>query len=218
MESVKVGILGAGFIADVHADSLSQAPGCEVVAVASPNLHRVVDFAKRHDIPRALTNYRDLLKIEEIDVVSLAIPNDLHAAVAIEAAAAGKHVIVEKPLATTLEDADAMIAACEEAGVQRPHSSVVPIGRDERARVVGDAIHSGALTCRLPAQHCPRSGQPIGDLIRGERAVLTFPLGDALTAGIETEAVGSGLGDPRADRGAFGRGGLVDGVGEVRGK
>ncbi len=118
MESVKVGIVGAGFIADVHADALSQAPGCEVVAVASPNLHRVVDFAKRHDIPRAMTNYRDLLKIEEIDVVSLAIPNDLHAAVAIEAAAAGKHIIVEKPLATTLDDADAMIAACEEAGVQ----------------------------------------------------------------------------------------------------
>ncbi len=102
MESVKVGIVGAGFIADVHADAFAQTPGCEVVAVASPNLHRVVDFAKRHDIPRALTNYRDLLKIEEIDVVSLAIPNDLHAEVTIDAAAAGKHVIVEKPLATTL--------------------------------------------------------------------------------------------------------------------
>lgn len=86
MDTIKAGIVGSGFIADVHADALAQVPGCEVVVVAAPNLHRVVDFAKRHDIPRALTNYRDLLKMEEIDVVSLALPNDLHAEVAIAAA------------------------------------------------------------------------------------------------------------------------------------
>jgi predicted dehydrogenase len=118
MENVRAGIIGSGFIADIHAAALAQAPGCEVVAVAAPNLHRVVDFAKRHDIPRALTNYRDLLKIDELDVVSLAIPNDLHAEVTLAAAEAGKHVICEKPLATSLDDADAMIAACEAAGVQ----------------------------------------------------------------------------------------------------
>ena len=59
-----------------------------------------------------------LLKLDEVDVVSLALPNDLHAEVAIAAAEAGKHVICEKPLATTLDDADAMIAACDEADVQ----------------------------------------------------------------------------------------------------
>ena len=68
--------------------------------------------------PRALTNYREMLKIDEIDVISIALPNDLHAEVTIAAAVAGKHVICEKPLATTLEEADAMIAACAEAGVQ----------------------------------------------------------------------------------------------------
>ncbi|MEZ4530427.1 MAG: Gfo/Idh/MocA family oxidoreductase [Thermomicrobiales bacterium] len=118
MEKVKVGIVGSRFVADIHAESFARVPNCEVVAVASPNLHHAVDFAKRHDIPRALTNFRELLKIDEIDVISLALPNDLHAEVTIAAAEAGKHVICEKPLATTLQEADAMIAACETAGVQ----------------------------------------------------------------------------------------------------
>lgn len=143
MDTIKAGIVGSGFIADVHADALAQVPGCEVVAVAAPNLHRVVDFAKRHDIPRALTNYRDLLKMEEIDVVSLALPNDLHAEVAIAAAEAGKHVICEKPLATTLEAADAMIAACDEAGVQLMYAEPLCFApKYARAR---ELAQSGAL-------------------------------------------------------------------------
>jgi myo-inositol 2-dehydrogenase/D-chiro-inositol 1-dehydrogenase len=118
VDRVKVGIVGSRFIADIHAESFARVPNCEVIAVASPNLHHAVDFAKRHDIPRAMTNYRELLKIEEIDVISIALPNDLHADVTIAAAEAGKHVICEKPLATTLEEAEAMIAACDKAGVQ----------------------------------------------------------------------------------------------------
>lgn len=118
MDKVKVGIVGSRFIADIHAESFARVPNCEVVAAASPNLHHVVDFAKRHDIPRALTNYREMLKMEEIDVISIALPNDLHAEVTIAAAEAGKHVICEKPLAKTLDEADAMIEACANAGVQ----------------------------------------------------------------------------------------------------
>ena len=118
MEKVRVGIVGSGFIADLHARALAQVANCELVAVAAPNLHRVVDFAKRHEIPRALTNYRDLLKIDELDLVSLAVPNDFHSSITIDIAAAGKHVICAPPLAASLEDADAMIAACNDAGVQ----------------------------------------------------------------------------------------------------
>lgn len=118
MDRVKVGIVGSGFAAGMHAESFARIPNCEMLAVASPNLHHAVDFAKRHDIPRAMTNFRELLKLEEIDVISVAVPNDLHAEVTIAAAEAGKHVICETPLATSIEEADAMIAACGEAGVQ----------------------------------------------------------------------------------------------------
>lgn len=143
MDKVRVGIVGSGFVADLHARALAQVPNCDIVAVAAPNLHRVVDFARRHDIPRALTNYRDLLKIDEIDLVSLAIPNDLHASVAIDAASAGKHIICEKPLAVTLEDADAMISACQDSGVQLMYAEPYCFApRYVRAR---DLAQNGAL-------------------------------------------------------------------------
>lgn len=143
MDRIKVGIVGSRFIADVHAEAFRRVPNCEVIAVASPNLHHAVDFAKRHEIPRALTNYRELLKIEEIEVVSIALPNDLHAEVTIAAAKAGKHVICEKPLATTLDEADAMIAACDAAGVQLMYAEQLCFApKYVRAR---ELVASGAL-------------------------------------------------------------------------
>ena len=106
----------------------------------------------------------------------------------------------------------------EEAGVQRPHPSVVAISSDQRTRVIGDAVHSGALACQLTAQHRSSAGEPIGDLIRSEGTVLALPLSDTLAAGIDPQAMGGGLRDPRAHGGAFRGGGLVDGVGEVGGE
>jgi predicted dehydrogenase len=106
-------------------------------------LHHAVDFAKRHDVPRALTNYREMLKLDELDVVSIALPNDLHAEVTIAAAEAGKHVICEKPLATTLEEADAMIAACVGAGVQLMYAEELCFApKYVRAK---ELVNSGAL-------------------------------------------------------------------------
>lgn len=161
MERVKVGIIGSRAAASVHAESFARVPNCEVVAVASPNLHHVVDFAKQHDIPRALTNFRELLKIDELDLVSIALPTDLHADVAIAAAEAGKHVICETPLATSLADAAAMIAACDESGVQLMYAeSLCFAPKYVRAR---ELVNSGALgdvfLVKHQAEHAgPRSG------------------------------------------------------------
>jgi predicted dehydrogenase len=115
---VRVGLIGSQFISSIHAESLARVPNAEVVAVASPTREHVEAFARRHGIPRALTSYADLLNIGEIDVVVLGLPNDLHKQACVDAASAGKHVICEKPLCVTLEDADTMIAACKGAGVQ----------------------------------------------------------------------------------------------------
>ena len=105
----------------------------------------------------------------------------------------------------------------EEAGVKCPHSSVVMVGGDQRASVVGDAVHSGALARWLTAEHRPRSGEPFGELVGGEGAVPAFPFGDTFAAGIDPEAVCGSVRDPRADRGAFRCSGEVDGVGELGG-
>jgi predicted dehydrogenase len=117
MSKVKVGLLGSGFIADIHADAYKFVPDAEVVAVASPTPGKARKFAEEKGIPKAFEDYRDVLALEEVDVVDLCFPNDLHCQVAVDAASAGKHVICEKPLCKTLEEADRMIEACQKAGV-----------------------------------------------------------------------------------------------------
>jgi predicted dehydrogenase len=115
---IGVGIIGSGFIAEIHAEAFRRVPEARVAAAASPTEAHVRGFAERHGIPHALTDYRRLLELPEVDVVSLCLPNDLHCEAAEAAAAAGKHVVCEKPLCVTLAEADRMIAACHEAGVK----------------------------------------------------------------------------------------------------
>ncbi len=113
--TIRVGIVGAGFVANLHAEALGFVADAEVVTVASPNNARA--FAQKRSIPNAFADYRELLKLPELDAITIACPNDLHAQIAIDAAAAGKHVICEKPLAMNLAECDAMIEACRKAGV-----------------------------------------------------------------------------------------------------
>lgn len=103
------------------------------------------------------------------------------------------------------------------ARMKCPHPSVVAISSDQRSGVVGDPVHQALLRegCRR-SMALARAGPSA--ISSREGAVLAFPHGDTLAAGIETEAMGGGVGDPRADRRAFGGGGLVDGIGQVGGK
>lgn len=115
---VKVGIIGSRFEAEIHAESFRIMPEeAEVVAVASPTPGNAAAFAKRFDIPRVFTDYREMLREPDIEMVTIAGPNHLHAQMTIDIAEAGKHVVCEKPLCLTLEDADRMIDVCESRGV-----------------------------------------------------------------------------------------------------
>jgi predicted dehydrogenase len=118
MKTIQVGLLGSGFISAIHADALRRTPGVEVVAVASPNEQHVREFARHNDIGVWTTNYQRLLERDEIDLVVLGLPNDLHCEATLAAAAAGKHVVVEKPMACNLAQCDQMIEACHRAGVK----------------------------------------------------------------------------------------------------
>jgi predicted dehydrogenase len=118
MSSVKIGILGSRFQADCVAAAAKAVPEeGEVVAVASPTAGHAAAFAKRHGIARSYTDHRQLLRDSDVELVWIATPNRLHAQITIDAAKAGKHVVCEKPLCLTLEEADAMIDACRAAGV-----------------------------------------------------------------------------------------------------
>jgi len=115
---VKVGIIGSGFEADIHAASFRILPDeAEVVAVASPTPGKAERFARERGIPRFFTDYRAMLAEPDIEMVTVAAPNALHAPMTIDAAEAGKHVVCEKPLCLTLEEADRMIDACRRRGV-----------------------------------------------------------------------------------------------------
>lgn len=118
MDQVGVGIIGAGFVAGLHAEALARVASAQLVGVASPTAGRAAEFAQRHHVPKAYTDYRALLERPDIQMVTLALPNDLHLQATLDAAAAGKHVVCEKPLALNLAEADRMIAACRDAGVK----------------------------------------------------------------------------------------------------
>jgi myo-inositol 2-dehydrogenase/D-chiro-inositol 1-dehydrogenase len=115
---VGIGIVGSRFQADCIAASVRAMPEeMEVVAVASPTKGNAEAFAKRHAIPKFYADYRKMLGDPAVELVSITAPNRLHAQITLDAAKAGKHVVCEKPLCITLEEADAMIDACRKAGV-----------------------------------------------------------------------------------------------------
>ena len=115
---VKVGIIGSQFEADIHAASFQLMPEeAEVVAVASPSPGNAAALAGKYSIPRVFLDYREMLKEADIELVTIAAPNALHCQMTCDIAKAGKHVVCEKPLAMTLDEADEMIDVCRSAGV-----------------------------------------------------------------------------------------------------
>jgi myo-inositol 2-dehydrogenase / D-chiro-inositol 1-dehydrogenase len=118
MPRVKIGIVGSRFQAECIAASVKAMPEeAEVVAVASPTPGNAEAFARKHGIPSFYADYREMLRDPQIEMISISAPNYLHARITIDAARAGKHVVCEKPLCVTLEEADAMIDTCNSAGV-----------------------------------------------------------------------------------------------------
>jgi predicted dehydrogenase len=113
---VRIGLVGAGWVMDFHARAALEHPGAELVAAANwrePSLRRL---ACRHGIPRVTIDWRDLAADPHLDAVVVATPNALHAPQAIAFLEAGKHVLVEKPMAPTVAEADAMVAAARGSG------------------------------------------------------------------------------------------------------
>jgi len=123
--------------------AIQRGGNCEVVAIASRDLERARAAARRLGVPSAYGTYEALLAADDVDAVYVPLPNDLHAEWTMKAAAAGKHILCEKPLAMTAAQAEEMAAACSEAGVKlaeafmyRHHPSWV-----EAVRLV----HGGAI-------------------------------------------------------------------------
>jgi predicted dehydrogenase len=108
---LRVALLGAGWIMDYHARAVRAHPGAELVAAANWREASLAKLAERHAIPRTTTDWRELAADPEVDAAVIGTPNALHAEQAVAFLEAGKHVLVEKPMARTLAEADAMVAA-----------------------------------------------------------------------------------------------------------
>ena len=112
------GIVGTGKHPDRKiAPAMAAADGGELVGVYSRDQHRAEAFAQKHDARAAYSQLGDLLKDSRVDGVFVSSPNALHAEHVVQAAEAGKHVLCEKPMATTIADAVRMLQACRRAGV-----------------------------------------------------------------------------------------------------
>lgn len=116
MKKLHIGIVGGGNIAPLHALAIQALPEAQLMAVATQNAERGKAFAEKYG-GVWYADYAELLQQPDVDAVAICTPHDLHAPMTIAAAQAGKHVLCEKPMARTTAECDAMIDACDRAGV-----------------------------------------------------------------------------------------------------
>lgn len=154
MRTLRFAIIGCGVISKNHALSVLENGG-EVVACSDSIEESAKAFAEEYGL-QWYTDYKEMLKRDDIDVVSICTPSGMHAEMTIEASKSGKHVIVEKPMDINLESADQMIRACQDNGVKL---SIISQHRfDESTLAVKQAIEDGKF----------------GNLVLGNASVLWY--------------------------------------------
>ncbi len=117
-DPVRWGVLGNASIARKNViPAIQKAQNCEVLAIASREQGRAAEAARAHAIERSYGSYGELLEDPDVDAVYIPLPNSLHAEWTLKAAAAGKHVLCEKPLAMNEQEAAIMVDGCRKAGV-----------------------------------------------------------------------------------------------------
>ncbi len=118
-ESLNIGLIGAGRIGKMHAANLTQRiPMARLIAVSDIDTEVAQQCAAGFQIPKVLTDYRELLADPEVEAIVICASTDTHARIIIEAALAGKHIFCEKPIALDLANIDRALEAVERAGVK----------------------------------------------------------------------------------------------------
>jgi predicted dehydrogenase len=159
MEQVRVGIIGCG-IGLFHIEGYDLEPRAKVVALAGLDEERCASLVQKFNIPLRYRDYQDLLDNPDIDAVSVCVPNFLHAEVAIAALRAGKHVLVEKPLARTAAEGEEILRVAKDVdrivGIvfnKRHRADFEYVGELARSGYLGDIYYAKAYWMR-------RSGIP----------------------------------------------------------
>ncbi len=142
MKKIRIGLIGCGTIGRIHAGMIHELDNFELAAVADTNPALTEELVKKYGCSQ-FADYREMLKSDGIDMVSVCVPPAMHYQVVIDAAGAGKHVAVEKPMDVILEHADRMIEECSKYGVML---SVISQHRFDNIIVsLKKAVESGRL-------------------------------------------------------------------------
>ncbi len=159
----RVAVIGAGAIGQDHLASFRLHPAARIVAIAEVSAERGREAAERFGVPQVVADYRELLGRDDVDVVSIALPNYLHASVALDALKAGKHVMLDKPMATNARDAAKLVSEAKRRGVLfmvgqnfRFASETQTAKRLVESGVLGDVYH--AKTSWMRRAGIPRIG------------------------------------------------------------
>lgn len=143
METIKIGIIGVGIIGKMHLDMYSEIEGTEIVAVCDVNEQEARKVAEKYKIPHVYTDFRDMLKRDDIMAVDICLHNNFHAPVSIAALEAGKHVYCEKPIAGTYYDGKQMYDKARACG-KMLHIQLNTLYRKE-TKVAKQLINEGKL-------------------------------------------------------------------------
>ena len=114
----RVAVIGAGFMGSMHASIFSHAPNCELAAIVDPNVALADRVAAKLGDARVYSTYDELLANERLDLVSICTPDNLHRAPAEAVAKKGINLFIEKPIASSLVDSEAIVSAAKAAGVK----------------------------------------------------------------------------------------------------
>ncbi len=146
MKPIGVAIVGCGRISDLHQMGYRGREDARIVAVCDTNRRRAEKKAREWSVEKVYSDYRQTLEDREVDLVELLVPHHLHCPMTVEAAQAGKHISVQKPMALSAAEADEMIAAADRAGVMlRVYENLVYYAPAVRAREMIEAGEIGEV-------------------------------------------------------------------------
>ena len=172
MKTVKLGLIGAGGIAQAHCRTISEIDGVEIVAASDIVKESVERTAERWGISKTFTDYNEMLKMDELDGVLVCTPTAVHAPPTVAALKAGKHVLCEKPMEASLKSATEMVRTAHETGKilmialkLRYSPQVIKAKEIIDAGTLGDIYYAETVADR-------RRGNPGGSFIRKATAGL----------------------------------------------
>lgn len=200
MRRIKHGVLGLGWFGEKHCEALQAIPGAEIYAVCTRTPDRLAEMARTFGAVKAFTDYREMLADPELESVSITTMWDQHAEPAVSALQAGKHVFLEKPMASTVADCDRIVSAAHEAAgwfmvghICRFNPRYAAARQEIAAGRIGKVISMYArrnLPAWVGATVLDKIGPIIGDGVHDTDLMFWFSGSRAVTVYAQTVRVG----------------------------